>query len=436
MLTLLAGSSLSAAYAVPLEGDKYTQLRAAIPATAVNVTGVGFSVVFTTDTNAKTSLRVFGPNGQVPSSGSSEAIERKSLDNSTIHFFDVVGLRQGASYAYEAVIDEVATGVVLAVTLPDTPSSPPGVVPVTGVVRNSDDTAGVGPALVIYKLVDADGVGSPLESALWATLTANSGVWAADVGGVRTRDYQTLFAATSGDNIAIDVRAGALGSVSATVKYGDAIKVGSIARILIGGTTVLITATATRTIILTHTPTPASPTATQTPVVLTPTPTHTLVPGQPTPAATLTRAPQVVVATDTPSPPASSPTLGSPAPSATVQPGETTPSLQPKDQPATPTAISPALRPSLQRSPTVLRAGTQVVEKEPPPSPTAPAAGRPAPGRTGIPAALVPTMTPAEVGLPADAPPVGALAIIGGALAIAGLALAVFGMWRQRRYLR
>ncbi|MGQ9584994.1 MAG: hypothetical protein ACUVXG_06290 [Anaerolineae bacterium] len=181
-----------------------------------NVRDVYFTVSWVTDEAS---------NGQVwygtsPSLGQVAYDQRGMGHVGRTHYVALSGLVPSSPYYFDVVSDgtvddragahwQVTTGPSLA---------PPASDAVWGPVYQSDATTPAEGAIVYFRVRDADGSGSPGQSALLSSLVTDTGYWFGNLRSARTEDLAGYFQyAPSGDQVALEAVGAGMGHASLAV---------------------------------------------------------------------------------------------------------------------------------------------------------------------------------------------------------------------------
>jgi len=317
------------------------------------------------------------------------------LQPQTTYYYDVIS--GGTTDNNDGAHYQVTTGPDLAIPAPYL---------VFGQVLRADGRQAAG-SLVYLTLQDNDGRGTPGESALLSALVDQDGYWSQSLSNARSRDLRDLFVfSPTTDQLQIEAEGGPDGAASRTVRPGDPIQGNPLLTITLPGgawptpiptTPPAATATATptvtpqppeptstptNTVVLQHTPTPASTSAVELPTPTstgvqsnTPTPTSTGAVESPTPTST-----GVQSNTPTPGTPGQSPAptvtfAGQEAPTSTASPTAVVTLARPSPSAAVP-SNTPTVQATSTRTAMVTR---EAAGKTSTPSPSPWESERPAP---------------------------------------------------------
>ncbi len=161
--------------------------------------------------------------GTTPALGQVAYDDRGAAYMGQTHYVGLTGLSPATTYYFDVASDgmvddnggahyQVTTGPTL---------SPPTSDAVWGLVYREDGTTLATGTIVYLRVRDANGVGSPGESALLSALVSESGFWFANLANARSADLGTYFAySPSGDQVVLEAEGARMGRATLTVDTG------------------------------------------------------------------------------------------------------------------------------------------------------------------------------------------------------------------------
>lgn len=184
-----------------------------------NVRDVYFTVSWVTEGHAHGEVHY----GTTPALGQVAYDDRGTAYMGWTHYVGLTGLLPSTLYYFDVVSDgavddnggahyQVTTGPTLA---------PPTSDAVWGLVHQEDGTTPATGAIVYLQVRDANGLGSPGQSAVLSALVSEAGYWFANLANARTADLGAYFAySPSGDQVLLEAEGGQIGRGTLTVDTG------------------------------------------------------------------------------------------------------------------------------------------------------------------------------------------------------------------------
>lgn len=158
--------------------------------------------------------------GTTPALGQVAYDDRGAAYMGQTHYVGLTGLSPATVYYFDVVSDGVVDdngGAHYQVTTGPT-LSPPTSDAVWGLVYREDGTTLATGAIVYIQVRDANGAGSPGESAYLSALVSDTGYWFTNLASARTAGLGTYFAySSSGDQVVLEAEGGWLGRATLTV---------------------------------------------------------------------------------------------------------------------------------------------------------------------------------------------------------------------------
>jgi hypothetical protein len=184
-----------------------------------NVRDVYVTVSWVTDGYAHGEVRY----GTTPALGQVASDDRGAAYMGRTHYVGLTGLSPATLYYFDVVSDGVVDdngGAHYQVTTGPT-LSPPTSDAVWGLVYQEDGTTPATGAIVYIQVQDANGQGSPGQSAYLSALVSDAGYWFANLANARTADLGAYFAySPSGDRVVLEAEGGRMGRAALTVDTG------------------------------------------------------------------------------------------------------------------------------------------------------------------------------------------------------------------------